>query len=306
MLDYRFFSSLFQFYSANVFVARGKVEGKLSAIVLLEKVSLGQWKNYLPSQSQIAPILISPTVEFNLNGLMQALGSPTIKLDWFSLDSQEHNTLIKNVRNLQNYAQNIKLSISDDFATYWSNRPKRLRKDISRSINRLKKDGLAVTHKMITTPKLVSEAVDRYGMLESKGWKGINGTAIHPANTQGQFYKFLMELFAQKQHSLVYESYLADELVASRLCIFNEETLIILKTTFDESYSHYSLGNLNRYKLIEEIFEIELCKCIDFYTNASKEQLYWSTEQRPIFNGTCYRFQLIEKAVFTLNKVKVW
>jgi len=248
--------------------------------------------------------LLAPDVHFDGKGLISALGCYALKLDLLSLDSQEHHSAINNISQLQNHAKNIKLAITDDFETYWRNRPKRLRKDISQSFNRLEKSEINVTYKVSNNSHDMAEAVDRYGMLESQGWKGRNGTAIHPANTQGQFYGALLEEFANKNQALVFESYINETLVASRLCIFNKQTLIILKTTFDENFSRYSLGNLNRYKLIEYLFSAGHSKYIDFYTNASKEQLYWSTEQRSMFNGSCYRFAAVEHSIGLMKKFK--
>lgn len=306
MLDTRFVEKLFKYYPADVYIARGKINSKLAAILLIEKTSKGRWKNYMPSQSQLTLALMSPNINFNLKGLMATLGQRTIKLDVFSLDPQEHSSLISGIKQPENYAQNIKLQIAGDFATYWCNRPKRLRKDISKSINRLTKDNINVVQKVIDTQEEINAAVDRYGILESQGWKGKNGTAIHPANRQGQFYLALLASFAQNQQALVFESYIEGRLVASRLCILNAENLIILKTTFDENYSQYALGNLNRFKLIEALFELKISKCVDFYTNAKKEQLYWSTEQRPMFNGSSYRYSMIEQSVSMIKKVQLW
>ena len=304
MLDTRFVQSLFSHFPASVYNATGTLNGKVAAILLLEKSKLGRWKNYLPSQSQLALMLALPNIDFNIHGLMASLGGNTIKLDIFGLDPQEHSSIINSINQPQTYAKNIKLQINGLFDDYWRERPKRLRKDISKNLNRLAKDEVEVVYKQVSDVDEIKLAVDRYGLLESQGWKGKNGTAIHPANIQGQFYLSLLEIFAQNQQAQVFESYIDKQLAASRLCIFNDDTLIILKTTFDEKYSRYALGNLNRFKLIENLFEKKTSKCVDFYTNASKEQLYWSTEQRPMFNASCYRFDLIEQGISLIKHAK--
>ncbi|NRA55973.1 MAG: GNAT family N-acetyltransferase [Gammaproteobacteria bacterium] len=304
MLDPRFVSTLVKYYPGDIDVVIGHVDSELVAILLLQKTGFGCWKNYMPSQSQIAFLLLAPEVDFNSAGLISALGGQAIKLDLLSLDPQEHHGAINNISQLQHHAKNIKLVLENDFETYWRSRSKRLRKDMAQSFNRLVKSNINLSNKVTTELHEIAAAVDRYGMLESQGWKGRNGTAIHPANTQGQFYGALLELFSHNQQALVFESYIDDNLVASRLCIFNQQTLIILKTTFDEQYSRYSLGNVNRYKLIEYLFIEKVSKYIDFYTNASKEQLYWSTEQRSMYNGSCYRFPVVERGIGLIKKLK--
>lgn len=305
MLDRRFVSSLIHYYPADIYVALGRINQDIAAILLIEKIAPGRWKNYLPSQSQVSLTLVKSGVDFNLGGLMSRLGICAIKLDIFSLDPQEHQSIINNVASPQLYAQNIKLRIAGSFDDYWHARPKRLRKDITKSLNRLTKDNIQISYNVVDNKQNMSDAINRYGMLEIQGWKGRNGTAIHPANTQGQFYNALLLSFAQNKHALVFESYIDEQLVASRLCIRNEQTLIILKTTFDENYSHYGLGKLNRYKLIEYLFARQYTQCVDFYTHASKEQVYWSTEQRPMYNASFYRFKAMEKGICLLKKYKV-
>lgn len=305
MLDTRFVQSLFSHFPASVYIALGTINDKIAAILLLEKLKFGRWKNYLPSQSQLALMLALPNVDFNIQGLMASLGGNTIKLDIFGLDPQEHSSIINSINQPQTYAKNIKLHINGRFDDYWRERPKRLRKDISKNLNRLAKDEIEIVYKLVSEVNEIKLAVDRYGLLESQGWKGKNGTAIHPANIQGQFYLTLLERFAQSHQAQIFESYINQQLVASRLCIFNDDTLIILKTTFDEKYSRYAVGNLNRFKLIERLFEKKMSKCVDFYTNASKEQLYWSTEQRPMFNGSCYRFDFIEQGISLVKRTKL-
>ncbi len=306
MLDTRFIQPLFHYFPANVFIVRGIIKNQIAAILLLEKSTFGSWKNYMPSQSQLALVLVKTSVDFNFKELMASLGGGIFKLDIFSLDPQEHSSIINDVKQPEVYAQNITLQIDSSFEDYWRARPKRLRKDISKNLNRLAKDKIEVVHKTIDEPYQIKLAVDRYGMLESQGWKGKSGTAIHPANTQGQFYRALLDGFAQNRQAQVFESYIEQKLVASRLCVFNKDTLIILKTTFDEEYSYYALGNLNRFKLIESLFEYKKSKCVDFYTNASKEQLYWSTEQRSMYNATCYRNAFIEGAATVTKQAKRW
>ena len=64
-------------------------------------------------------------------------------------------------------------------------------------------------------------AVDRYGALESRGWKGAQGTAVRHDNEQGRFYDAVMSNFARDGCAHVYELYLGEQLAASRLLVSN-------------------------------------------------------------------------------------
>lgn len=47
----------------------------------------------------------------------------------------------------------------------------------------------------VTDPAGVAAALADYGALESAGWKAGTGTAIHPDNAQGRFYRRMLEAF---------------------------------------------------------------------------------------------------------------
>ncbi|WP_172452622.1 GNAT family N-acetyltransferase [Chromatium okenii] len=140
--------------------------------------------------------------------------------------------------------------------------------------------------------------------LESQGWKGLQGTSIHANNIQGAFYAQLMKEFAVSGNASVYELYFNDTLVASRLCIFNSEMLIILKTTYAEEFSEYAPGRLLLYAVIEREFAQKRVKKIEFYTNANQDQISWSTEQRYIQHITLFRHSLLKKAYQAKNVIR--
>jgi CelD/BcsL family acetyltransferase involved in cellulose biosynthesis len=113
-----------------------------------------------------------------------------------------------------------------------------------------------------------------------------------------------MKEFAVSGNASVYELYFNDTLVASRLCIFNSEMLIILKTTYAEEFSEYAPGRLLLYAVIEREFAQKRVKKIEFYTNANQDQISWSTEQRYIQHITLFRHSLLKKAYQAKNVIR--
>ncbi len=152
-----------------------------------------------------------------------------------------------------------------------------------------------------SSAEAIRKATQRYGMLESSGWKGYEGTALHPSNLQGEFYQELMTSLAEKDEALVVEMYLQDNLVASRLCCMSEKTLIILKTTYDEAMKKYAFGRLLLHELISHCFTYKNLEYIDFYTNATDDQMDWCTDSRSMYNASYYPTniagQLLKSAV---------
>lgn len=300
MLCSDFVRLLVEYFADEIYVARGEQNHKLGALLLLEKGHRGVWRGFKPSQAQVALFVLDPDITPQLHLMPAKCPGFCVKIDFFSIDPNEHSTVIKEINDKQHYATNVLLQRFTEFSQYWQQRPKNLRKNISRYFNKLDTDGCEVHYEAITTTSDIGAAVDRYGILESSGWKGKNGTALHPSNSQGQFYRTLLEQYAKRQSAVVFETYLNDELTASRLCIFCQHKFVILKTTFDESYKKYSLGKLNLYKLVEHVHQHIDCSHIDFYTNASKEQIDWSTEQRPMYNLSVFGNGVVSKLIQTL------
>jgi len=67
------------------------------------------------------------------------------------------------------------------------------------------------------------------------GWKAQKGTAIHPDNAQGRYYRELLEHASLRGEAVVYQYLFDDRIVAMNLCLARKQTLIVLKTTYDES-----------------------------------------------------------------------
>jgi hypothetical protein len=126
--------------------------------------------------------------------------------------------------------------LNGSFEEYWSGRGKNLRQNMRKQRNRLAAEGVTAQMRSLTHPADIAAAIERYGALESAGWKAAQGTAIHPDNAQGSFYRCLLEYRrrdAARPWSIEY--LFADRVVASNLCLRRGKTLVVLKTTYDES-----------------------------------------------------------------------
>ncbi|MBL8397178.1 MAG: GNAT family N-acetyltransferase, partial [Candidatus Accumulibacter sp.] len=75
----------------------------------------------------------------------------------------------------------------------------------------------------------------------------------------------------------VYELYVGEHLASSRLVITNQQMIVCLKTTYDESISRFAPGRLLLYRVIEEQLNESERKTIEFYTNATSDQKEWAT-----------------------------
>src|SRR5690606_11595950 len=93
------------------------------------------------------------------------------------------------IGNLQRTGLGTTISVSCDggFESYWSARPRDLRQNVRRYLKRAEQEQGAVRFVVHKRPDEIASAVERFGVLESAGWKGAKGTALHPDNEQGRF-----------------------------------------------------------------------------------------------------------------------
>ena len=218
------------------------------------------------------------------------ISATVLRIDLFSIDPK-YQAGVAQLSDLEITVNSTDIIINceGNFGDYWSKRPKNLRKNISRYTNRVTKELGGYRLRIVSDAQAISDAVDRYGYLESQGWKGECGTALHPENVQGRFYSEVMENFARSGNAFVFELWAGDQMVASRLLIGNDNLLVVLKTTYSEALKQYSFGWLLLYETVKHIFDNRVAQHLDLYTDASKEQLDWSTESREFYNGSLYR-----------------
>lgn len=256
---------------------------ELTGAMLLEgsKQWLGLVRSaYAPSQSQIALIQAGADPEQFLACCMRALPPLSIQLNLFSLDSHYQSQLSQFPRlDLKKRSTDMSVSLSGDFIDYWADRTKNLQKNIQRYQTR-SDDRFKATRLSVATGSEIGAGVARYGVLESQGWKGTQGTALHPDNRQGQLYHDILNNFGKTHDAFVFELWGDETLLASRLCIKNERMLVILKTTYNEEFRHLAPGRLNLHSVLEWLFENEKYKRLEFYTSADKNQLDWATHSR--------------------------
>ncbi len=307
LLGTEFLTSLLAYFGHSpLYAVRAFDQGQIQCLMLLRQRNKLIWELYKPSQAQMGLLLINPAFSPDLAALIRVLPTAAARLDFLSLDPAEHASLLNTLQGTQLifYATDMQISLEGSFDSYWRLRSKNLRKNISRYENRLQRDNIALTFHQISCPEQILAAVDRYGMIESKGWKGKLGTALHPSNKQGQFYRDFLHQLAKQDNAIVYEYYVQDRLVASRLCCIKHDMLIILKTTFDEDYKSFALGRLLLKQILDTLFESKRVKVIDFYTNASPEQLEWATDTRSIYNGSVYAKGLLGNILIVLTHIK--
>lgn len=288
LLDSRFVGPLVKYFASEKELLA--LHGANDSMLLLSPGRRGIWQSFLPSQTQVAPILADPGLD--LPDLTRRLPGTALVLELLCQDpeySAFQTESLNDTHEVAPHAVTLNIALNGDFESYWKSRSKKLRQNISRMIKRLDKEGIAPRLEVVSSPSQLEQALDRYGEIENQGWKGKQGTAIHKSNIQGQFYLDILKGFGEQGRAMVYELYLGDRLSSSQIGIANDFMLITLKTTFDESLRNYSPGRLMDYFLLDYEFGRKQFSVVEYYTNATPELLSWGTGQRTINHIMVYR-----------------
>jgi hypothetical protein len=311
LLDYRFVAPLVEYFALpETLVAALAVKDQVKGIALLSPAGRGRWTLFLPSQMPLGTLLLDidqGEVDSALSTLLRTLPGYALMLDIVNQDPSYPGIPIPSDQarfEQTDHGTTIKLEVTESFEDYWSGRPAKLRENIRRAFRKLTKAGITYKLKEQRQPDAIEEAVSQHGDIESGGWKGREGTAIHRDNVQGTFYTKMLQTFAADGDARVYGLYFNDQLVASQLAVSNGRILVLLKTTYDENSSSFGPGRLMQYLILEAIFAAQDAEEIEFYTNASAQDAVWTTHSRDMYHLTYYRAPWIKKGVSVFRRAR--
>ncbi|MFC1685371.1 GNAT family N-acetyltransferase [Pseudomonadota bacterium] len=295
-LDSRFIDTMLtHFGTGTEWLCIHRTNERINGLIILYPRRRGVWTQFSPSQGQATMAMLEKA------SLLQTLfpclpRQPVWSIELMRQDPYfapsdllEENDRIR----LTPYALTMNIKLSGSFDDYWASRSKNLVSNVKRYTNRTQKTFGDIDLRSINSPELMSDAITRYGELESAGWKAAQGTAINANNAQGRFYVEIMGLFAATGQAKVLEYWLGDTLAASRLMISSSSMIIPLKTTYDETLSRFSPGRMQLKELIKEEFSSKDHENIEFYTNASRDQLAWASSERQMFHAMVFRSAFI-------------
>lgn len=292
LLDSRFTESMLRYFgegNEQLFIHRTR-DGQVDGLVILKARGAGIWRQFVPDQLQAAPILI-PDIKL-IDELFAALPFGAWIIELLNQDPDfAPPGLMKATsgRHVLPHALTMNVSLDGTFEDYWSSRSSNLVKNIRRYKHRVT-DELGMSElRVVTEPDAIWESIKRYGELESGGWKKEQGTAVSIDNVQGRFYAELISHFAKSGEARVFEYWLGGRLAASRLMIDGAGMSVILKTAYDEGIARFAPGRLLLHAVLEYEFHEKRHKTVEFYTNATQDQLAWATGQRVISHVTCFR-----------------
>lgn len=286
------------FGNGNELLCLNHANGQLCAAAIVQRSVTGMWQTFQPSQLPLGAWLSNENIQLvsTGNALLSKLPGLTLGLGITQLDSRfqprpEDGPTVRT----QDYMQTACVDIEGGFEAYWEARGKNLRQNTRKQRNKLQAEGTTTLLECITAAADVPQAIEDYGRLESAGWKTADGTAIHPDNAQGRFYRKMLEDFCQLGRGRIYRYWFGDKVVAMDLCIHDDTAIVILKTTYDESYKAVSPSTLMRQDEFQQLFEEQKFKRIEFYGKVMEWHTRWTTQSRGIYHATAYRWSWLKR-----------
>jgi len=273
------------------------ISGRLSAMLLLSPESQGRWQTFQPSQAPLGACVHQRDLDWaaSLTALLPRLPGFATLLGVTQQDPDLEDRPVDTVsmRTLD-YIRTARITLNGSFEDYWQARGKNLKINLKKQRNRLEREGVAARLQIDTSANAVRQAIVDYGKLESAGWKAEGGTAVHPGNAQGRFYQQMLEQFCRIGKGRIYRYWYNDKIVAMDLCIEGHDSLIVLKTAYDEAAAgSTSPALLMRQEAIAGMFSEPHLKRIEFYGRVLEWHTRWTDEIRTMFHCNVYRWQVL-------------
>ena len=270
------------FRPAGVELLVGNIAGQTQCMLLVQRTGLGRWQLYQPSQIPLGPLVAATNLPLDgiARSALKALPFGTLVLSFTQLDPRhwpppqtEPACVVKR------YISTGWIDCTQNFDSYWAARSPNLRASVGKAQRRLEAEGRTLRMRVLTEPADMAAAVERYGVLETSGWKGRKGTAVTAGTPQGDFYRDWLQEAAAHGEARVYELLVsepateggapspaatpntttaastapAERTIAADLCVVRGDSLILLKIAYDEAFERYSPSTLLRREFMQHL-----------------------------------------------------
>lgn len=286
------------FGSGREKLVAARSQGQVVAMLVIEPQGHLQWRTFQPSQLPLGAWVASPELDLRAIGdsLLRSIPGLCLALSITQIDPRAAVRPEDTPRHrCDDYIDTAWLDIEGTFDAYWAARGKNLRQNLRKQRNKLGTDGVRTEMRVWQAESDMAAALARYGALESAGWKAGSGTAIHPDNSQGRFYRRLLEESARAGEARVYEYLFDDRTVAMNLCLLHAGILIVLKTTYDESIRALSPASLLREEELQALFASQEVQRIEYFGRVMDWHTKLTEHRRTLYHLTCYRWEWVAR-----------
>lgn len=308
LLSARFVAPLIeQFSDGDELIAVCSRAGTAVAMTILRKSGRGIWETFQPAQAQVGMLVkrASISIEDLLRSLISSISGIPLMIGVYQQDPDliPRPAESENVSTLD-FIHTARVLINRSFDEYWKARDGKLRQETNRRLKRVHAIGSGPRLELVTDAAAVALGIVDFGNLESAGWKGREGTAVHAGNKQGEFYRSLLVAFCGIGKGRIYRYWIGDSLAAMQLCIAEDRTLVFLKTTYSENLKTHGPGILMQYAIMKELFAEGAFDKVEFYGKSGEPQTKWCDNQiRTMYHLNYYRWQWLAKMLALRHSV---
>ena len=278
-------------------------EDKPVAAGILVQLDTWRWSSFQPSQLPMGAWLTAR--EQPLDDLLAALGRslPGVPV-MLSITQQDPLAVVRPERSPRldtiDYIATACVDIGGSFEEFWEARGKNLKQNLRKQRRKIEGEGRKLTFEAATTKDRVAAMLIDFGALESRGWKSKDGTAIAPDNAQGRFYARVLESFAETNEAFCCALKLDGAPIAVDLCIRDAESMVILKTTYDETMKALSPGQLLHLDTFRQLFSLPGLKRVEFFGRVMEWHTRWTEQSRTLYHANFYRWPWLQ----TLHRLR--
>jgi hypothetical protein len=294
LLDSAFVSSLIRHFASSETLLGISEDGGKPGMVILEKVRLGFWQTFQPSQGPLGLILVG-----NDNGVQKQIATLMADIPGycvgFSVTQQDPDfTAFGNLDHsptteYRDYAETSRIILAGDFGEFWKQTGRYFVDDLRRQTRRLEEKGIHMDFLAERDPGNVAECIRDYAKLEESGWKGREGTAVTAEGPQGLFYKELLEKFCSRGEGVIYRLSFNGSVVASDLCLERNGMTVVLKIAYDENLQGISPGKFIHREILKLLFEEGKTRALEWYGRIHEWQRRLGSSARTMFHVNFYR-----------------
>jgi CelD/BcsL family acetyltransferase involved in cellulose biosynthesis len=271
---------------------------EVCAMFVLSPVGVMRWQTFQPSQVPLGVWVAKSHFQLQdiAGSLLRGPLGYCIVLSITQVDPQSASCVEDTPdRQRQAYIDTAWVDIQGSFEEYWSARGKNLRQNMRKQRNKLLADGVKLTMQVLRGHDDMAPAIVEYGALESAGWKSERGTAVNSQNAQGRYYRELLEQASLRGEAVIYQLLFDQKVVAMNLCLVSGTTLVVLKTTYDESIKSYSPAFLLQESELQHVFSEGKIRKLEYYGRIMDWHTKWTNNRRTLYHLTLYRWALAKR-----------
>jgi len=182
------------------------------------------------------------------------------------------------------------IDMEGTFEDFWAARGKNLRQNLRKQRRRLEEQHGAATFEVLRKPAELHQALLDFAGLESVGWKAAGGSAIAIDNAQGRLYARVLAEFGAAGTAIAFRLSVRGRVIAVNFGLLDDVSVVILKTTYDETFKALSPGQLLHEQAFEWLFRNMAGRRIEFYGKTMDWHARWTDNSRMLFHVNVYRW----------------